>query len=259
MSRQIPGAGSGFHPRAAMIYLPPAVAKEPHLRLPLLVLLHGQPGAPSDWLDKGSAATVLDDFAATHHGQTPVVVMPDINGSDAGDTGCVHAPGGANVERYLNTVVPRWALEHLPITSARSEWAIAGLSEGGTCAAMLALRAYPGYRLFGDFSGLAHLTVGPRNNPPATIAQLFGGSRTAYDQHDPILLMQQNRYPRLAALFVCGAADHTVLADQNQMIAQARSAAITVRSAMHPGGHDWSIWHQALSQLLPWFWTLSQP
>lgn len=45
----IPGAVSGFAAREAEVYLPPAYLSTPRARLPVLVLLAGQPASPTDW------------------------------------------------------------------------------------------------------------------------------------------------------------------------------------------------------------------
>lgn len=43
----------------------------------MLVLPHGSPGAPTDWIEGGMAERTLDDWAATRRSpRTPIVVMP---------------------------------------------------------------------------------------------------------------------------------------------------------------------------------------
>ena len=44
----------GFAPRGAFIYLPPAYLGSQRPALPVLVLLTGQPGSPSDWFELGA-------------------------------------------------------------------------------------------------------------------------------------------------------------------------------------------------------------
>src|SRR5690348_7224265 len=139
ISRKIPGVTSRFAARRAVIYLPPILRTQPHLRLPLLVLLHGTPGGPSDWTELGRLRSTADAFAATNGGRAPVIVMPDINGSPRGDSECIQVLG-ASIERYLTVDVPRWVRTHLPVNPDQRHWAIGGSSEGGTCGLMLSLR-----------------------------------------------------------------------------------------------------------------------
>ncbi|WP_375486163.1 alpha/beta hydrolase [uncultured Jatrophihabitans sp.] len=257
LTRAIPGGSSGFKPRQALIYLPPAARSHPHERFPVLVLLHGTPGAPTRWINAGNARATLNAFAAAHSGRAPVVVMPDVNGSEHADTECIRTTYGADVEKYLLDVVPAWILAHLPVTRDRARWGIAGLSEGGTCALMLGLRGTPGWGFVGDFSGLKRPTVGPTDDMADTVKELFGGSESAYDAHDPSLLLARHRYPHLAVWFECGNDDGTVLNDQSMLARLARRTVGAVKVATVPGGHTWKVWQESLRSTLPWFWTHS--
>jgi S-formylglutathione hydrolase FrmB len=254
--RAIPGGPSHFHARDAEIYLPPVAASHPRRRLPVLELLHGEPGGPTDWIRKGDLAAVANAFASSRHGQAPIVVMPDVNGSRHGDTECIRTPGGANVERYLADVVPAWIAAHLPAAADHREWSVAGNSEGGTCAAMLALRHSTTFESFGDFSGLQHLTLGKRDNRALTTRVLFGGSKRDYDVHDPPwLLAHRGSGLHLVAWYECGGKDRTVSHDQADMVADTRRAGIPLRAVVVPGGHEWPVWTDALARLLTWFWA----
>jgi hypothetical protein len=88
----IPGR---FPARPAWLYLPPAYLGPVRARLPVLVLIPGQPGGPRDWLLAGRLAAVMDGFAATHDGLAPVVVVPDATGSNLGNTLCLDSRLGA--------------------------------------------------------------------------------------------------------------------------------------------------------------------
>ena len=206
ITRVIPGRSSGFPARAALVYLPPVLRRAPHSRLPVLLLLHGTPGGPEDWVQGGGLARTMDAFAAVHGGRAPLVVMPDINGARAADTECVDGPAG-NAETYLTRDVPDYLRAHLPVSPPGRRWAVAGASEGATCSLMLGLRHSDLFSTIGFFSGLARPTVGRTDNPAATITQLFGGSRSSYEHHDPLWLMRHGSYPSLAMWLECGTRD----------------------------------------------------
>lgn len=247
-------ATSTFAARKALIYLPPAALAG--RRMPVLELLHGVPGGPTDWLTTGGLLPTLNAFATSHGGRAPVIVMPDINGAKHADTECVRTTTGADVEQYLTTDVPDYVMAHEPVSQDRRQWAIAGLSEGGTCAAVLALRHFPQYRAFVDLSGLVRPTVGDKDDPQATIAELFGGSVSEYQQHDPIWLLQHQQYPGLAAWLACGTNDAQVRADQPRLAAAASAADVTVHTEVVPGRHSWPVWAVELRRVLPWLWNL---
>ena len=237
-----------------MIYLPSAYYRR-RQSLPVIELLHGTPGGPTDWVAGGGARQTLDAFAAAHNGVAPIVVMPDINGAHAADSECVRAPDGGDVEQYLIDDVPRFVSAHFDATTDHRRWSIIGLSEGGTCAIMLALRHPAGFAAFGDLSGLAQPTLGAHDSPATALAVLFGGSVAAFNQHDPLWLLSHRTYSALAGWFACGTHDGKVRADQARLSERARAAGITVRATELLGSHAWAVWSNAFRQLLPWIWA----
>jgi S-formylglutathione hydrolase FrmB len=253
ITRTIPGTTSRFAARRAVIYLPPILRKQPHLHLPLLVLLHGVPGGPADWTELGGLPTTADTFAATHGGRAPIVVMPDINGSPHSDSECIEVRG-ASVERYLTVDLPRWVLSHLPVSADRRHWAVGGVSEGGTCALILSLRHPAMYPTFVDLSGLSRPTAARHDDPAQTIATLFGGSRAAYDAHDPLWLLARQRYPQLAGWLACGWRDDETCTAQAVVASAAQRAGIAVAASALPGAHGWTLWSRAFAPALPWLW-----
>jgi S-formylglutathione hydrolase FrmB len=241
----IPGAVSGFRARAAWVWVPPAYVSGRIASAPVVMLLGGSPGRPSDWIRSGGADRIANRYAARHDGLAPIVVMPDINGSYTGDTECSDGPRGA-AETYLTVDVPRYMRLHFG-AAARRGFAVAGLSEGGTCAAMLALRHPDLFAAFADFSGLTSPTPTERVNPRAAARSLFGGSMAAYRAHDPLTLLRTGRFPGLAAYFVAGTSDHQALRAQRTLATLARSAGLAVNARTVPGGHDWRLWARALA------------
>ena len=101
----IPPTASGFAARQAQVYLPPAWSTPRQAPLPVVLLLHGTPGNPTDWVEGGQAQVTADAWASQHGGVAPVLVMPDINGSMTGDT-----------ERSLPSLAQRFGL--VPATPA---------------------------------------------------------------------------------------------------------------------------------------------
>lgn len=231
----IPGSRSRFAARPAQLYLPPAWFTRPRPRLPVVVLLHGSPGAPTDWIDGGMAEQTLDSWAATHHGRTPIVVMPDVNGSLTGDTECVDSPAG-NAETYLAHDLPNFVHSRFFTLTPGRSWAIAGLSEGGQCALTLALRHPDVYGAFGDFGGLAGPRIGNTNAIGDTVAVLFHGSWHAFELHEPTYLLTHGHYRHLlAGWFEVGARDTGPARAARELAALATRAGIPSHLVVVPG------------------------
>lgn len=247
-------ASDGFVPRSAYLYLPPAAVRHPDRRLPVLELLHGTPGEPFDWVTRGLLVHTMDAFAAAHNGQAPIIVLPDLNGAERADSQCIRTATGLDTESYLTSDVVRWVRSRFPRTVGQEKWWVAGLSEGGVCSLMLALRHPHLYSAFGDFSGLVaplvdHLT------PAASDRQLYRGSAQDKRQHEPLWLLAHHDYAGLRGWFECGTRDRHVLPQQDRVVAAARAAHLSVHVSFAPGSHRWTVWSAAFRSLLPWLWA----
>ena len=244
----IPGIASHFNARPAQVYLPPAWFKLPHPRLPVLELLHGTPGTPEDWTRAAAADVVADDWAATHGGWAPILLLADENGSFLADTECANGIAG-QAETYLAVDVPAWAVANLGADPARVAWGIGGNSEGGYCALTLALRHRDRYSLFLDFSGLDH----PTRRGGAL--HLFQGSQAALEAHTPRLILRQHNHwgSRLAGWFEVGAADGGTTRSMIATAALARADGIQTHLVLRSGGHHtWRVWRASFADALPW-------
>jgi S-formylglutathione hydrolase FrmB len=244
----IPGVRSGFKARPGYLYLPPAYLAKPRPQLPVLVLLAGQPGDPSAWVDSGGLEAMMDNFAKRHHGLAPVVVMPDDLGSEFANPMCLNSRLG-QVQTYLTVDVPDWITSHLQVRPPGLGWAIGGLSSGGTCAIQLTTQAPRIYPFFLDISGQFAPTLGNRQR---TIGRAFGGDAAAFARVDPIVVLGHTRFPHNAGVFVGGASDRMYTPQQRKMYQAARHAGMNVRFMVLPGAHDWRVWRAGLERNIGW-------
>jgi S-formylglutathione hydrolase FrmB len=244
----IPGVRSGFPARPGYLYLPPAYLATPRPQLPVLALLAGQPGSPRAWLDSGPLQAVMDTFAARHHGLAPVVVMPDDLGTAFANPLCIDSRLG-NAQTYLTVDVPNWITSHLQVRPPERGWAIAGLSDGGTCAIQLSTQAPRLYAVFVDISGQSEPTLGNRQ---LTISRAFGGDAAAFARVDPIVVLAHTRFPHSAGVFVAGANDRTYTLQQRTMYLAAVHAGMKVTFMELPGGHGWQVWRAGLERNVAW-------
>lgn len=250
---EIPGKESGFTGRPAMVWVPPAWFARPRPALPVVMLLHGTPGTPQDWLDGGQAGATADAYAAAHGGVAPILVMPDVNGTLDGDSECVDGPAG-RVETYLTADVPRFVQDVFHAAAPGRTWAVAGLSEGGSCSLMLALRHPDLFATFGDYAGLAGPRAGDTNaDTDSAVAQLFGGSQAAFLAHEPSALLARRQFAELGGWFEVGDADPEPYAAAGTIVPAARRAGIATCEVVVPGGgHTFAVFSQAFSDSLPW-------
>jgi S-formylglutathione hydrolase FrmB len=268
MERKIPAKGtvvpvdisdtaSGFRHRGELVYLPPAwYATNPAPKLPTVMMIGGEFNTPADWLRTGGAVKMLDDFAAAHHGNAPVVVFVDAGGAFNNDTECVNGSRGNSADHLTKDVVP-YMVSHYGVSADRTNWGIVGWSMGGTCAVDLAVMHPDMFSAFEDIAG----DIGPNSgNKDQTIARLFGGNADAWAAFDPsTVITRHGRYSALAGWFDVNGSTATVQQAKNDQAAAANSLCalgsangIDCAVVSQPGKHDWPFASHAFAAALPW-------
>ncbi|WGM22076.1 alpha/beta hydrolase-fold protein [Paenarthrobacter sp. OM7] len=227
----IPPTASGFEARPAGIYLPPAALTDNPPRLPLFVLMMGQPGLP----DPQYVSAALDDFAAKNNGLAPIAIVADQIGPDENDTLCLDTTKYGNVEKYINEDVVNWAKANLTILPDREHWTIAGYSNGGQCAISFAVK-YP--KMWGNVVDISGEEFPGAEDPAGNLATIFGGNQADYDAQKPINIMKGKQFPDTTAVFTVGSDDVTYVAGAKAVSAAAQAAGMTVTYYEVPnGGH----------------------
>ncbi|WP_448854027.1 alpha/beta hydrolase [Corynebacterium frankenforstense] len=230
--------GTDFTARQALAYVPPAYWRSPQHRLPVLVLMAGNPGSPEQWFDSGAAGETADAYQATHDGVSPFVVSVDATGSLTGNPGCT----GASRE-YVTDTAPHLIAQRFRVDPDRSHWMIGGLSYGGTCALQVVTNSPQAFGSFLDFSGQAEPSLGDHTR---TVDQLFGGDEAAFHAENPADLLRDNDYDGIAGRFVVGSSDHEAAAALKDLSQAAQTAGMDVEYTEVPGGHDFGVWRAAL-------------
>jgi len=265
---------SHFPHRQELVYLPPAwFNSNPPPRLPTVMMVSSAFNTPADWLRPGGAFTTIDNFAAAHHGFSPVLVFVDPTGSFDNDTECVNGPRGNAADHLTKDVVP-FIVSNFGVSADRANWGVAGWSMGGTCAVDLAVMHPDLFSAFVDIAGDRRPNVGPKDQ---TIAKLFGGDHAAWAAFDPaIVIARHGHYTGLSGWFdVPASSEARNVAEEanptlnpasidsaanpegqdaaaNSLCAVATANGITCAVVTQPGRHDWPFAAQAFDAALPW-------
>jgi S-formylglutathione hydrolase FrmB len=266
--------GSHFRHRRELVYLPPAwFNTNPPPRLPAVMMISSAFNTPADWLGPGGAFTTIDNFAAAHHGFSPVLVFVDPTGSFDNDTECVNGSRGNAADHLSKDVVP-FMVSNFGVSADRGNWGVAGWSMGATCAVDLAVMHPEMFSAFVDIAGDRSPNVGPKDQ---TIAKLFDGNRTAWAAFDPLtVIARHGRYAGLSGWFdVPGSSEPRNVAEEanptgsapstdpaanpegqdaaaNALCAAGTANGITCAVVSQPGKHDWPFAAQAFAAALPW-------
>lgn len=237
-----------FTHRPAVVYVPPAYFKHPDRKLPVVVLLAGNPGKPEQWFESGGADTTLEDFQQKHRGFSPIVVSVDGTGSMTANPICVDGPT-EKVQTYLAKDVPAQMKAKFRVESDQQKWSIGGLSYGGTCSLQVVTNAPDSYGTFLNFSGQAEPTVGEHAK---TVQQFFGGNEEAFQDINPATLLDRargsNKYSHIHGVFVSGEKDTHAKAELQVLNEKAQNAGMSTSYSEVPGGHSYQVWRVALRE-----------
>ncbi len=240
--------------RRVYVYTPPGYTGVGSRAYPVLILLHGTPGDPVEWLYRGSAHKNID--ALIKSGKVPpfIAVFPDGHGpfTKYGSEWADAVSGKSNMETAVSRDLIAWLRQNYRVPTNPAFWAIGGLSAGGYGAANLMTRHPDTFRgalvLSGDFDvsddwGDAEAVFGsdPRvriaNSPLRSIHKLAPDARS-----------------KLFFYIAVGQDDDTDLVAQNEAFARlCRSLNIPVVLDDERGGHQWGFWSSHLkSGILAW-------
>lgn len=254
VTMDLDNTASGFSARSAIAYIPPAYWEDPSVDLPVIVLLAGNPGSPTDWFDYADAAAIADAYQVAHDGYAPIVVSVDGTGSYTANPACVDGPDN-KVMTYLATDVPAALKAAFRVDQNQSHWTIGGLSYGGTCSLQIITNCPEAYGTFLDFSGQAHPVLGSHEE---TVDTLFGGSEEAFNEVDPEYLLTEaitdgdDRYTTIAGKFIAGESDEESVTALQHLAELADDAGMDVEFSTVSGGHDFLTWRIALQTTFSW-------
>ncbi len=163
----LPAPALGMPNGNAYVYLPADYTTA--RRYPVLYLLGGAPGAPSDWLYAGNLKGIADSLIGAGYVQPLIVVMPRISPVWSVDYEALNALHGPHVMTFLTKVVVPAVDARFATIATRADRAIAGFSAGADGAMNTALHHQSLFATVGAIepggSPGAHATWVLANNP----------------------------------------------------------------------------------------------
>ncbi|MBC7372988.1 MAG: esterase [Frankiales bacterium] len=250
----VPAAALGVPQGRTFIYTPPGYRAGAGVRYPTLYLIHGSPGRAEDWFNAGGAAQVLDRLISAGVIPPLIVVAPSANAGFFGDTECLNAVGGRQLETYLTSSVVHFVDSHYPTKPGWSNRSIGGMSSGGFCALNLGLRHQA---LFGSV-----LAFEPYGDPGVVaLGTLLHGNRTLYAANSPRSYLPGLRFQHPMQFFVNvgGASGHGV-STVRALAQQLRRRGQRTDFRVEPGqSHTWTEAAAGLPYALAFTFSLVHP
>jgi S-formylglutathione hydrolase FrmB len=242
---------SNFGKYEAKVWLPPQYFANPRQHFPVVYLLHGNPGQPTDWLTGAAAATT--GLSVSQGGHPVILVMPeDIQNNITGDSLCVDSPSQGNAETYLTKDVVAAVDTQLRTEANAKGRGIGGLSMGGYCALNLGLKHPDLYSVVIDLSGE---TVSQPDLLPGGNQALYGGSdwQAKADANSPAKYVDTLDGSKGPAIYLgSGSSDSAIVSQMQAILPKLQTKGFTVEFRQLPGSHEYNYWTAGLKDALPW-------
>jgi predicted esterase len=257
----VPGVHSHLT-RDVYVYLPPQYFQKPfrHYKFPVIELLHGSPGDPQAWVDVMAVIPTFLSLLETHPKDAAVLVMPDTDGGHRYELQCLNDPGGIQDMTFVAQDVPEAIARIARVQPPGQAWGVAGYSEGGYCAANIALQDPKGYGAAGVLSGYfapveSHVPAGGKPGGRPLRVDVFLGHPGLQLINTPRAYVTRVPISDVLPAFwlAAGAQDRpdVIAAETFRQLLQTRVA--NVPFLMVPdGGHQGSVWRAALGPMLSW-------
>ncbi len=251
----VPGRRSHIT-RSVYVYLPPQYFQPKYkgYRFPVIELIHGQPGEPQDWINVVGVTVALDHLVNKNLARPAVLVMPDANGSQDVSLQCLNQVGGPQDLTYLAEDLPAEIAHILRVQPPGPAWGVAGYSEGGFCAANMALQFRDRYGFAGVLSGYFSPFANRLAHPIRSVSP-FGGRPRLQRQNTPLDEVQQLPAGAVVPRFWlgAGAADKVSVADAEFFRQELQLRQADVPLTITPGGgHDMATWQAEAPRMLRW-------
>jgi len=248
----VPARESGTGERDTRVWLPPSYDRPESAtrRYPVVVFLHGWPGAEGNWPGQGRAGETLGRLIAA--GRIPEVIglFPDGTGTGfIGRSLWVDSwDGRAKVETFVVRDMFAWADTAFRTRADPADRAAIGLSDGATGAMNLVIRHPEVFGAAGGHSG-DYLIERDMSN-----SRIFGpepGASRLRAEASPLLtVVKAADHLRHAHIYLdCGQDDPSI--DETRALhARLDSLGVHHTYAEYPRGHDWAYWRTHLVQSL---------
>lgn len=230
-----------------LLWLPPQYSQPAwaSYRVPVVELYPGYPGNPESWVKGLHIEQVMAQAILSGLARPFVAVIPTTTVTPPRDTNCEDVVRGPKVDTFLSTDVPRAVMSGFRVRRDRGGWAGMGLSEGGYCATILAMRHPNRYSAGVSLSGAFWF-------PPKGKHDIFGGSARLRDLASPVWRERHLRIPPVSLLLTATRSERTEYAELRDIAAAARPPLRVATMVLPKGGHNPWVWGAELPAAFEW-------
>jgi len=215
-------------------------------RHPTLYLLHGLSDDHTIWLRRTSIERYVAPLGLA-------VVMPAVHRSFYADM-----KRGYKYWTFVSEELPALARSFFPLSDAREDTFVAGLSMGGYGAFKLALRQPERFAAAASLSGALDMATLAENVEPPSIPEyenIFGDPAAVRGSDDDLLALSErvaaSDGPRPKLYQCCGTEDFLYQGNLTYRD-RARELGLDLTYEDGPGSHEWGYWDVMIRNVLKW-------
>lgn len=235
--------------RQVLVYTPPGYDDSANaaVHYPVVYLLHGAPGNPSNFINFGKWDRCEDELVDQNKAAPAIWVAPDGNyiGESHGDSEWVNSPDGRDLfEDFVVDEIVSWTDQHFRTIPNAQNRVIAGVSEGGYGAVNIALHhpsifgkvlALSGYYV-NDGSGWARPIMGHNT--------AFINSNSPLDYIDAIPASASSPLAGMHFYFGAGVNEKRYTEQTKEMAEALTARGVSETTDYLPGRHGWILWNR---------------
>jgi S-formylglutathione hydrolase FrmB len=220
-----------------LVYTPPGYSARRARRYPVVILLHGVPGRPEEFVDHGVAGR-LDRLIAS--GAIPPIIVALPAGSDHPEDDNEWADSEVRTserwETFLASDLVRWLDARYRTTARREGRAIGGDSMGAFGAMNVALHHRDEFAAVSAWSGYFNANTPSVQHPGSALWRAYSPQLYAVEMQPPLRVL----HPRIS--FYVGARDGFA-AENVAFDRRLTSLGVPHRFSLVRGaGHGWDLW-----------------
>ncbi|MBD2440192.1 esterase family protein [Nostoc sp. FACHB-110] len=220
------------------VSLPPGYEQNPQQRYPVIFLLHGGHGEPTDWFSekKGQALKTLTTLYNSGKLPPSIIITPDGNDKRGSsryfDPQYIDGPNG-NVSTAVGNELVKIVQSRYRTLPNPDFWAMGGLSSGGWGAMNVGLHNLQNFSILFSHSGYFRDKTGPQNSPIVYIKTLPTQAKK-----------------RLRIYLDSGESDKEELNDAKEFTQVLSQQKVYNLFRQFPGSHTWQYWREHLADSL---------
>lgn len=234
---------------AVYVYLPPGYDQSKD-RLPVVYLLHGNPGKSADWFSKGNIDETTDNLIVSGKIHPLIMVAADCfgsGGSHSHDDFLNSNDGSLMAEDFVAHELPAWVDSHYRTIRSADARALSGLSSGGYGAVNVGSKHTDEFHVMVSHSGF----FDPKDEL-RTATKMLGPEGPLWDANNPIKQVKNWHAKKSLHVYLDIGGDDELISESRDLAKELDKYDIDHTFSVLRGAHEWSLWKRQFAVSIAW-------